>query len=83
VGKVVSFKKPIIIRCNSCNKLKPEIQEKFSHRGIEYTGVKQAHSWIVYQSGWKRVEVLPLKKSHDKKEKHKKIYYHCPDCRSL
>jgi hypothetical protein len=83
VGKVVTFKKPEIIRCTICNKPKPNIQEKFSHRGIDNTVSTRPLSWVVYQSGWKRIEVLPLKHPHNQEDKKNEIFYHCPDCRSL
>jgi hypothetical protein len=83
VGKVVSFKKPEIIRCTVCNKLKPDIQEKFSHRGIDNTVSSRPISWVVYQSGWKRLEIIPLKTPQTPENKNNVIYYHCPDCRSL
>lgn len=83
MGKVVAFKKPTVIRCHSCNKIKPEIQEEFSHRGIDYSDKKQPHSWIVYQSGWKRVEQLYLKNDENSEDRVEKVYFHCPDCRSL
>jgi hypothetical protein len=82
VGKVVVFKKPQIIRCNSCNKIKPDVQEKFSHRGIDNTG-STPKSWVVYQSGWKRVEQLPLKNGKPEGGSVEKVFFHCPDCRSL
>ena len=82
MGKVVSFKKPLTVRCDSCNIIKPEIQEKLSHRGIDYTGGNQAQVWIVYQSGWKRIEVVPFKNAKPQEGNPKKIFYHCPDCRN-
>ena len=75
MGKVVVFKKPIVLRCHSCNKIKPEIQEEFSHRGIDYSDNTQPHSWIVYQSGWKRVEVLPLKTVRKVRAEWKKFIF--------
>jgi hypothetical protein len=83
VGKVVAFKKPNIIRCTICNKLKPDMKEKFSHRGIDNTSSGRPLSWVVYQSGWKRIEELPLKSPQKKEGKQNKIYYHCPGCRSI
>jgi hypothetical protein len=83
VGKVVAFTKPEIIRCTICNMAKPNIQEKFSHRGIDNTVSTRPLSWIVYQSGWKRMEVLPLKNSQNQDDKNNEIFYHCPGCRSL
>jgi len=82
VGRIVSFKKPPVIRCDRCNKLKPQIQEKFSHRGIDNTG-STPESWVVYQSGWKRVELIPLKNGKHNEDTVEKVYFHCPDCRSL
>jgi hypothetical protein len=66
-----------------CNKLKPDIQEEFSHRGIDNTGSTRPLSWIVYQSGWKRIEELSLRNPQKKEGNKNKIYYHCPDCRSI
>ena len=83
MGKVVVFKKPSVIRCHSCDKIKPDIQEEFSHRGIDYSDEKQPQSWVVYQSGWKRVEMLPLKNDKHSEDRVEKVYFHCPDCRSL
>ena len=83
MGKVVAFKKPEIIRCVICNKLKPNIQEKFSHRGIDKTESTRPLSWVVYQSGWKKIEVLPLKRFQNQEGTSNEIFYHCPDCRSI
>ena len=82
MGKVVTLNKPIVIRCKSCNKLKPEVEEKFSHRGIDNTG-STPESWVVYQSGWKRVERIPLKNGKHNEDTVEKVFFHCPDCRSL
>jgi hypothetical protein len=79
--KVVPFKKPPVVRCDVCNKIKPRHEEGFSHRGIDYLGGTKAKYWMVFPSGWKMTEVIPIKVHKAQCKKKRERYYQCPDCR--
>jgi hypothetical protein len=81
--KVVPFKKPPIIRCTQCRKIKAGHAESFSHRGIDYSGGTKAKYWMVFPSGWKMTEVVPIKENRRHLTVTRERYYQCPDCRSV
>lgn len=78
--KVVPFKKPAVIRCAICGRIKPLATEGFSHRGIDYPGGTQAKYWMVFSSGWKATEIVPVKVPADQGGSIRKRSYQCPDC---
>jgi hypothetical protein len=81
--KVLPFKKPPIVRCTVCRTIKPRHSEGFSHRGIDYRGGTKAKYWMVFPSGWKMTEVIPIKADKAQCKKKRECYYQCPDCRTL
>jgi len=81
--KVLPFKKPPVVRCSLCRKIKPQHAEVLSHRGIDYIGGTKAKYWMVFSSGWKMTEVVPIKGKKADAKLTRERSYHCPDCRSL
>jgi len=81
--KVVPFKKAPIVRCSTCRTIKKHHGEVFSHRGIDYSGGTQAKYWMVFPSGWKMIEVVPIKRKNADAHMTRERYYQCPDCRGL
>jgi hypothetical protein len=81
--KLLPFKKKPVIRCALCRKIKPEHTEFFSHRGIDYIGGTKAKYWMVFPSGWKMTEVVPIKGKKEDSTMTRERSYQCPDCRSL
>jgi len=81
--KVLPFTKPPVVRCSLCHKIKPGNAEGFSHRGIDYVGGTKAKYWMVFPSGWKMTEVVPVKLNKEQSKKKRERYYQCPDCRNV